>query len=364
MDSIEEYFKIQDFLAGRLSKEETRIFENEVKSNEPLKESLTKHRLANKLLLENKLIQVKEITQLVHNNETKHIKHKQLALKILGLIGLGTILLILINNRTIFDKKTDANVPTLNLPKKENNNPINEESAKVLKPKEIVIKHNNSTKNILPIKHSTVEVQQKDTVINVVTVKNQTETNNPTIPNVVQSASSGKENTIKNLNPCQLVDIKFNSNISPSCRWQNDGAISVSSINGGLAPYNYYLLNGDGNRIEILNNLKSGNYTLLVADANQCQKEVNIKIPEKNCPIHHFIDLSSSKYLFLEESDHEGIFTVADNANGIFYNSNIPANTSYTWDGKNLNGISKPGVYLYTIDYKDKIISGTITITE
>ncbi|MBI2279681.1 MAG: gliding motility-associated C-terminal domain-containing protein [Bacteroidetes bacterium] len=64
-----------------------------------------------------------------------------------------------------------------------------------------------------------------------------------------------------------------------TCFGVNDGVLSVN-VNGGTAPYQYNWNSGSLPNTATINNLTSGNYNLIVVDANGCTQSVNYAITE------------------------------------------------------------------------------------
>jgi|GEM_PF-2895003 len=75
------------------------------------------------------------------------------------------------------------------------------------------------------------------------------------------------------------LEITANSISNTICSSSNDGFIDIS-VNGGMPPYSYLWSNGY--ILEDLNNLEEGNYTVTVADVNNCisNQEFNINHSE------------------------------------------------------------------------------------
>ncbi|MEZ4948539.1 MAG: HYR domain-containing protein [Saprospiraceae bacterium] len=73
------------------------------------------------------------------------------------------------------------------------------------------------------------------------------------------------------------LEISSNSVKNVTCYGFNDGALSIE-ISGGTSGYNYEWSNGVMN--SNLNNLSAGTYSVLVQDANQCEKSATFEITQ------------------------------------------------------------------------------------
>jgi len=66
----------------------------------------------------------------------------------------------------------------------------------------------------------------------------------------------------------------------------NNGSITVSA-SGGTGPYQYGWASGAFGTNSTLSNLKFGQYTVIVKDANDCQKSITVQVPRGNTGISY-----------------------------------------------------------------------------
>ena len=66
----------------------------------------------------------------------------------------------------------------------------------------------------------------------------------------------------------------------------NNGSITVTA-SGGKAPYQYGWASGAFGTNNVLTNLKFGQYTVIVKDANDCQKIISVQVPRDNTGISY-----------------------------------------------------------------------------
>jgi gliding motility-associated-like protein len=112
----------------------------------------------------------------------------------------------------------------------------------------------------------------------------------PSSVNVFSSLNQGTyQVVVQDNNGClsetETVSIDLIGNIVPviaktdaSCIGQNDGTITISSVTGGTAPYQYSIQNGDAGTYvatSIFNSLPADNYSVIVKDANGCISSVH-----------------------------------------------------------------------------------------
>ena len=83
------------------------------------------------------------------------------------------------------------------------------------------------------------------------------------VVDVTTTNGCSASNTIELISPSQIVGV-FET-IQPSCYDSNDGEVTEVSIEGGIAPYSWQILNG------INGSLSAGQYQILVTDANDCE---------------------------------------------------------------------------------------------
>lgn len=76
------------------------------------------------------------------------------------------------------------------------------------------------------------------------------------------------------------IENVFFTAISPTCFGGEDGILQIDSVAGLSSPYSFVLGNGDPVETSFFNGLAAGGYTLLVVDAEGCEKEVEFTLDE------------------------------------------------------------------------------------
>lgn len=116
--------------------------------------------------------------------------------------------------------------------------------------------------------------------------------------------------------------------------------VASTTVTGGSAPY-AYLWNPGGSTSSSINNLSSGNYTVTVTDANNCQAISTVNVPSTNGPSISL--LSSSNVSCAGGMDGQASVTVAGGSGTL----------SVQWIPGNLNGTSQnnlsAGTYQVTV---------------
>lgn len=106
---------------------------------------------------------------------------------------------------------------------------------------------------------------------------------------------------VKDFNGCKkslLVDVgAANSNLAATSSTQLDnqcfihnGSATITA-NGGTSPYLYKINDGDFASLNTFANLKNGQYTVIVKDANDCQKVVSVVVPRGSTETSYASDI-------------------------------------------------------------------------
>ncbi len=362
MDNKDLYTKIENYLSGNLSEVERFAFEDEIQADTNLQAEVTNHKIANRLLYENKLLKVKELSSNIHETSVKRLQKRDFLIKTIAIASLFLATLVMVY-KWYNSNKTALQPQSVSIEKHsaKEGTPFVAPNASQ-KGKKIVKKQLLHSK--LPAIIDKVQEQKPLTVDPIVQKSTPIISQIEKVSKVDQVQPKVVEKTKENKGSCEDVDLQFSTNTYSTCAGASEGLVTISPIEGGQKPYTFSIVDKDGNKTTLMNNLPKGAYTLLVEDANKCFKRLSINITENNCAVHYVIQLSSSKYFVQAASEQVGLFTVRDKANQIYYTATIPAYNDYLWEGKDFNGLAKEGVYLYTIEYKDKILNGTITIIE
>lgn len=107
--------------------------------------------------------------------------------------------------------------------------------------------------------------------------------------------------TVKDVNGCKKsirVDLDADnstltasSSAVPDSQCFNDnGSISIS-VSGGTAPYQLKIDNGNYGSVSTFPNLANGNHTVIIKDANDCQRTMIVAVPRANTGVSYSKDI-------------------------------------------------------------------------
>ena len=190
---------------------------------------------------------------------------------------------------------------------------------------------------------------------------------------VVQADEKGvvtkQEIAVTPKNSCLGVRIKAFVEEGRPCKGAADGYLNLKDIRGGKAPYQFSIDNHDFQEDCKFVGLKSGEYDVLIKDANNCETVVYEKysLKSKNC-------IQVAEFVF---NPHVSTWDVPNNVEKVgeidLFNKNgervfvrtFDKGEKITWNGTANNGESLlPGVYIYSIKYADGVVEqGRITIS-
>jgi hypothetical protein len=161
--------------------------------------------------------------------------------------------------------------------------------------------------------------------------------------------------------PTKMTNVQASIVNSLKCYGDTDGSVKVSDPKGGTPPYTFQWNTVPVQNAQTAINLKAGEYTVTVTDANGCQAQSNVTITQPNAPLSIGNAKVDKQVSCFGESD--GSISVPNPTGGtapysISWNTN-PVQKSYSI--KNL----KAGKYIATItDANGCITSTSATVTE
>ncbi|MEM1320595.1 MAG: gliding motility-associated C-terminal domain-containing protein [Bacteroidota bacterium] len=175
--------------------------------------------------------------------------------------------------------------------------------------------------------------------------------------------------TVTDANDCTAVrpveitgasDIAINLMVQPEECGMGNGAITITSVSGGVAPYSFLWSNGE--MTQSISGLTAGIYGVTVTDANNCTLERNGILVMDDCPLG-CQDAVIANVVVIEANCNatDGSITVNMVGGNSSYNYNWVPNVSTTNMASNLAA----GTYIVTaIDINDVncSISDTITV--
>jgi hypothetical protein len=170
-------------------------------------------------------------------------------------------------------------------------------------------------------------------------------------------------------NPCFGVRMKAYVEERRPCKGAEDGYLNLKDIRGGKAPYQFSINKQRFQEERHFAGLKSGEYDVLIKDANDCETVVYEKyeLKSKNCSqaAEHVFNPYVGMWDVPNDLDKAGELDVFDKTGQRIFIKHFDKSEKITWSGTANSGeLLLPGVYIYSINYSDGVVEqGRITIT-
>jgi hypothetical protein len=364
------YDHIEAYLKGQLDGDQLVAFEKEISLSASLQDEIEKHKTVNALIVEQRLLSVKDLLQAEKIKDTNKgstlNSYVYLAIAVAG-IGVGSYMLM----DTKVEVVTKDVVELPNVVQSDSSN-----SGKNVIGKSIGYLKNTEAVNTFQtengfrksqiqfveqqINESAQNIKSQDTAM----VVNQKTKENPT--SVETKSISNTESTIVvPADPCEKVFIQASVKTNPTCVEDNNGTILVHSIQGGKKPYSI-TLHSSNNESITNGSLPTGTYQAIVTDADGCiQTYSNIVVSEKDCPKDYSFNPYIGEEWNLEAHDLTGTLEMRDKAGMLYYQSTISAHTPLHWSGMGSSNQIIPGYYIFVIKYSDGTYKrGSVTIVQ
>jgi hypothetical protein len=361
------YSNIDAYLKGELHGNDLQEFKAAMLQNQDLVQEVKKARAIQKLVFQNRLLQIKDLAKLEESRleNKKTIQNKGIIGGTLLLLALATIGVFVFNSKE--EKPTDKNWKTLQVIQNQTETPVLEKDS-VLTP----AKEESNSIRILPEK-----APAKNRISNIDSIYTNNDTTLPVsnvkieLPTPEAIESNNTENTVEktsiakdeNNNPCEKAALKANIASTATCKGRTDGQIDVLNIQGKYPPFNQNLFY-EGKEIHSYSDLKAGNYELIVSDNKNCLQRFAVQITEKLCPINDHFNPTYGEVWNIPIANKSGKLTIYSKAGFPVYQLNLKNNTPATWDGKNTYDQLEAGYFIFVIEYEDgEVLKGSVTIT-
>jgi hypothetical protein len=243
---------IDRYLNGEMSEEEKRAFENELRTDEQLAQTLEAQKVATKIVIGEELLQLKK--QMTHD---------------LNVGGYYTGA----RNKALWYYLTGALIAIVGL-------------VYFFLRKDI----SSETGSVEIEKQETKEKKYSDTLRPVITNDSMNRIESPTRSNAKLNKAKKISFHKKQLREISCVDsiINFSCQARGTCLQKEEGAIEidVKTIKSGKPPYRFSVLPNSGfSETTILSDLKPGKYQLYMMDSRQCISKLNVvvEVPVINC---------------------------------------------------------------------------------
>ncbi|GAL84383.1 hypothetical protein CHU_0781 [Sporocytophaga myxococcoides] len=352
------YSQIEDYIHGRLTTEELLAFETELSNDSDLAKRVKLHKLADDLIIENRLLEVSALIKSQSGNSSS-VKIKYTAISIFAATLVGFAGWFCFQN---YSKKPSHNryqayqetIPEIKeaIPSK----PFNDKNTPTVQKNKVKTKSNQAeiSESVTPgnkvdslpiFQMELTETEEKKSVISIISDKN----------NAVEKLS---------LNPCEKTELRASVKTIETCEGEEQGAIKVQQINGGTEPYTYTVF--DGEEIKDATSLPSGSYKLIISDGNGCKKIFdNLIVKNKNCPKDYSFNPYIDENWEIPSMGKAGKLLIYDASGNIYFEKQVAEGDKEHWSGEGKSGEIKPGYYIFVFDRgKGGLVQGSVTIVK
>lgn len=371
MSFQEEIFDtIEAYLSGELDAGETAAFENRIAADDLLKAEVEKHKVANALIMEQRLLSVKNIFQeerVKDSNSGTSFKPFGFVLLAVAAIGIGTSVWMLNKEDVVAssskeENKTNQIASGTTASENKNTSEHTKHVSNSVSQSVIENADNGFHKQQIQQIEEHLRVDEKGTLYRDTTSIGTKRETNPSVPPIASNPAN-KNNTSVDAAPCFIhASVKASS----SCNHEATGTIHVNMIEGGSKPYSISL--STSNNESVVNGaLPKGIYNVVVSDAKGCtQTYSNIVVAEKDCPQDYsFNPFYGNEEWEIASANSEGHLELFDKGGVLYFQKTLPASSTFKWSGMGINNQIIPGYYIFVIKYADGTTrSGSVTIVQ
>jgi hypothetical protein len=359
---------IDQYVHHLLEGEELARFEKELASNEELKQKVILTQVANKVLLKNKLWEMKELTK-----ERIELGKKEKALKWRTWLGLSV--LALLGGLAYFYVTREKETPLV-LP----STPKTEETAKVTEAlpappvpaeeqKQLEIAQEKPRNNSQVPKMATSKTRSKE---EVAIIQAPEKAESAPITHLPKEEPKEIKAILDPVKPepakapsdaCSATKIEASVNTDQACLNQSNGVIMVSHVRGGAKPYQVKILD-EHQKEKMGTHLAAGMYSVLITDMKSCKTLIpHILIKEETCEKDFEINPSNGDTWDYGVSTVSSTLSVYDAGENMYFYKQFSPGEKIQWNGMSSKGEVLPGYFLFVLKYQDgKSRAGSITI--
>jgi Tfp pilus assembly major pilin PilA len=355
---LERYSQIDQYLKNELSGEELAAFESELENSSDLQSLVESQRIANTLMLQHKLLQVKSKmkSDFQQSVPDKLVTQKWIRVTLLSILILSGITLLYWS----FRKNDGSTATTLNSPvdkvtsqeASSSSAAINQDPVQRKNPtpgdkaKSSQTTVGNFTETT-PQETQTKSIEEKSTVTNVSATEKQENSNVSSKP-------------IENQVSCPGYKLSDNLRIVEGCEGKSENSISITLKDKKLK---YSLNDQRFFKSAYFGSLDSGFHTIYLKDENGCVDSATVELKERKCQ-------AKREYAFYPDRDERvsipvdmenGDWTIKNRAGSMVGNGNVQ-NNQIEWDGKNSDGGELP-IGLYLLEVKSEARNELFYIT-
>jgi len=370
MQDFERYRLIEQYLNDELSLSERIRFEERIAQDPALAEEVELYALSNKVVFENRLLEVKQKIQSSfpkNDNSSGWNRYIVPAIIGIGIIASMSGYLYYSKEHTSVTQKNKSEVQRSTIEQEHTiiNNAAEEE--KTTPSLHASNPATNSTATSTANQVNITSVVKTDSVHTSTGIVPQikTQTNDP-IP-----SSSKIDNTNKTtanppkdkINPCTNVVLAAEFKVTPTCKDATTGEIQIflSKTTGGKAPYSYAINNESFGMESYFNELKKGTYTIHIKDQNNCTQLFPKEIKEVTCiqPLddYSFNPNRGQTWKYDNKSMAIAHIQILDKSGMLLKSYDVHPGQQVEWDGKSEQGNAvQMGGYVCLISYDNGVI--------
>ncbi len=358
---------VEVYLNGELSGSELANFKAELSTNIHLQKQLKLAQAAQKLVIQNRLLQVKALAK----EESARIKNKRNKIQKF-LLGGSVVLVAVVTGLFIITKSKEPNEIKLSERQEIQQKETLVSPTEISEPHEKVNNipesppHTSSQKETQP---QPVTVTKEETPTPPTTIQKypiQIVDTPAVVNNPIEIQTTEEVITPQKAVPvCNTANIKVDIHAISGCEGKNENAIEIGEISGLTPPINKQIFNEENQLILSNYGLKDGNYTVLVSGAQECKKRFPLTLKSKKCAINVDFNPNFGEVWEIPTANVAGVLTIYTKTGLEIIQKIIPANESSTWDGKNSANEIQAGYFIFTINYEDgNFLKGGITVTQ
>ncbi len=357
MSGDEKYVLIENYLKGNFSEGEKRSFEKLLVDDSELAKKYSLYKLADELVIENRLLSVKNILLEERKNRGGNNVVRKIIPSII-VLALSSFLYFTFGNKK---NSTDA-VSSIDQKKiissqisSNKNETINQSNKKETS----LGNAENTALSTTPINQIVEEGKEYDKIENIpLVVKKQEELlESTTTPSLINENKKALENS------CSSIIIDANFSTIASCKDESNGSISFRDIKGGNAPYSINIKNKENEDVSSLN-IPAGYYSAVINDKRGCIKTINaIVVPEKNCEKEYTFNPFMEEVLILPSQNEHTTLSIYERSGNLYFTKENEPAEEIQWNGYSKNGELITGYFIFVLTNKNgKEVRGGITI--
>ncbi|MBO9699504.1 MAG: hypothetical protein J7604_04795 [Sporocytophaga sp.] len=359
MSEDSTYSQVEDYIHGRLTTEELLAFEAKLSNDPDLARQVKLHELADNLVIENRLLEVSAIIKNQSGNSASgKIKYTAISIFAAATLGVGGWLLIQSNSENSEQVLMQSNQEIIPENKQYFHSP-----SEPLYESGTVPAQKNSVKTKTNQEEVLEEAASSNT-IDSMSVKVETTVRQEKDLSISNASEKSLPSETTNLNPCEKTELSAAIKTIETCEGEEQGAIKVQQIKGGIEPYSYSVF--DGEEIKDAAHLQSGSYKVVIVDGNGCRKTYDhLTVKDKNCPKDYSFNPFIEENWEIPSHGKAGKLLIYDASGNIYFEKQIVEGEKDHWSGEGKTGEIKPGYYIFVIDRgKGSLIQGSVTIVK